>query len=195
MIENNIFLWNSDLIQITNILRIQNKQTNVYKINLNALYELPCNSNCWVYLVNEILKSEKERITCCPNSFVVVCLYLLSVFRWHVFKTKNLLYFSRKQKELKKDSMTQREREKKRKESLTALCFLQKSIFSNDFLYPSSQLKSASWKRLKHFEMIIFLLININCLWNDMSSLVLKLDLEIKNIIETIMWKMLWSFC
>jgi hypothetical protein len=130
---------------------------------------------------------------CCRLSVSALCLSM-TCFQ----NKKNILYFSRKRKELKKDSMTQRERERNSKESLTVLSFLQKSIlifFSNDFLYPSSQLKLASWKRLKHFEMIIFLLIKINYLWNDMASLVLKLDLEIKNIIETIMWKMLWSFC
>ena len=123
--------------------------------------------------IYEISKSEKERITCCPMALLSsVCICSLS-FDGMFSKQKNLLYFSRKRKELKKDSMTQREREKNRKENLTTLSFLQKSIlifFSNDFLYPSSQLKLASWKRLKHFEIMIFLLIKINYLWNDMAS-------------------------
>ncbi len=150
-------------------------------------------SSKWNFKIWERTNHMLPQWLCCRLSVSALCLSM-TCFQ----NKKNLLYFSRKRKKLKKDSMTQRERERNSKESLTVLSFLQKSIlifFSNDFLYPSSQLKLASWKRLKHFEMIIFLLIKINYLWNDMASLVLKLDLEIKNIIETIMWKMLWSFC
>ncbi len=138
-------------------------------------------SSKWNFKIWERTNHMLPQWLCCRLSVSALCLSM-TCFQ----NKKNLLFFSRKQKELKKDSMAQREREKNRKENLTTLSFLQKSIlifFLNDFLYPSSQLKLASLKRFKHFEIIIFLLIKIikiNYLWNDMASLALKLDLEIK---------------
>ena len=102
---------------------------------------------------NRRKKVKKERITCCQ--WLCCRLFLLSVFRWHVFsKQKQKPFFISQDDERKRvkaviniSHQTGREREKIGKDN----SFLSSKHFSNNFLYPSVQLKLASWKLFQAF--------------------------------------------